>query len=208
MPLGARSEVDPELLALPDPPRARRTAALCVLSLAAAMALWVAASLRHDVAYALSPASPLPVGPLSAAALDALPSNRVVSAEATLALGDALRFEHAFSEARGRVLPVLGRDDVWVEFNTPLRQAASRFEPPAALHGRLVRFADAGPRHQPLADALAQVRGAALPAHAMLLVQGEEPADTRGSVWMAAVALLSALWCALASLNLVRPARG
>lgn len=199
--------VDEELLALPDPPRGERTLTLFALCLAALVSLAFAFSLRHDVAYAVSRAEPLPVGALGKIEVGQLPHNRVVTASANLGVAGAMRFERPFVEESSRLMPVLGRDDVWVELRIPRGEVLGRFVPPDALRGRLVPFEQAGPHHRGLASQLAEMRGSALPKGAMLLVQGEEPSSARGSVVFALGALSASGFCLFAVARMLRRVR-
>lgn len=210
LPLGdlhPAEEVDPELLALPDPPRTERTLTLVVLLLAALVSLAFAFSLRHDVTYALSRSEPLPVGSLDQAELGNLPNNRVVTASATLGVSGAMRFERPFVEESSRIMPVLGRDDLWVELRIPRGEVLGRFVPPDALRGRLVSFREAGPHHGGIGSQLSDLRGAPLPATAMVLVQGEEPGSARSSLVLSLVALCAAAWSLFTCVRMLRRVR-
>lgn len=202
-----RDEVDEELLALPDPPRGERTLTLVALLLAAVMSLAFAFSLRHDVAYALSRSEPSPVGALAHVDLAQLPHNAVVTAEATLGLAGAMRFERPFVEDGLRLVPVLGRNDLWVELTIPHGEVVGRFVAPTALRGRLVPFDQAGPHHRGLAAQLEELHGAPLPEGALLLVQNEEPRSLRSAVLMALAAIVAAAVCVLSAARILRKVR-
>lgn len=206
-PRDLQEEVDEELLALPDPPRGERTLTLVVLLLAALVAVAFAFSLRHDVRYALSRAEPLPVGALDTVEVAQLPNNQVVTASAALGVAGAMRFERPFVEERSRIVPVLGRDDLWVEFQIPRGEVLGRFIPGEQLRGRLVRFEEAGPHHRGLVSQLRDLRGAPLPAGAMLLVQGEEPASARPCILFAVGALGAAGWSLFVCARMLRRIR-
>lgn len=202
----SREEVDEELLALPDPPRRERTLTLVALVLAALVSLAFAFSLRHDLSYALSRAEPLAVGSLDTVPLASLPINHVVTATAALGVAGSMRFERPFVEESSRIVPVLGRADLWVEFQIPRGEVLGRFVPPDPLRGRLVRFTEAGPHHRGIASQLSELRGP-LPAGAMLLVQGEEPASARSAVVLALAAVLAAGWSVLTCVRMLRKVR-
>lgn len=204
---GAGEEIDEELLALPDPPRAERTLTLVALLLAALVSIAFAISLRHDIQYAFSRAEPLPVGALDSVRVADLPKNKVVTASAALGVAGAMRFERPLVEESSRIVPVLGRDDLWVEFQIPRGEVLGRFVPGDPLRGRLVPFAEAGPHHRGIAGQLSDMRGAPLPANAMLLVQGEEPSAVRGSVMLALGALVAAGFCLFTCARMLRRVR-
>ncbi|RYZ63291.1 MAG: hypothetical protein EOP08_11160, partial [Proteobacteria bacterium] len=166
LPRSSAEEVDEELLALPDPPRTERTLTLVALVLAALVSLAFAFSLRHDVQYSLSRAEPLPVGALDTVRIADLPKNRVVTASAALGVSGAMRFERPLVEESSRIVPVLGRDDLWVELQIPRGEVLGRYVPADPLRGRLVPFSEAGPHHRGIASQLGDLRGVALPAGA------------------------------------------
>jgi hypothetical protein len=212
-------ELDPELIALPAPPRRERTLTLAILLLATLSALALTFALRGDLAYALSPGSPLYVGDLRTAteATLAAGENRLVRAEAMLGVAGGIRYERAFVSDTFRTLPVAGRAGAWVDLRVPAGQESGRWEPPRELVGRLVRMGRAGPRHRGLADAIAragQVWRGPSPAgyegregiseSAWLLVDGEDPASARWSLALAAALLAFGVWNAVAFVRIVR----
>lgn len=201
----ATEELDPELLALPDPPKKGRTATLLLLALTAVASLAMVFVLRRDVAYAFVPASPADLGDLrTAEQAFRANENGYVSAHAMLGAAGGIRYERAFAADTFRALPVAGRPDVWVEVRIPRGQEGGRWEPPRTFSGRLVRFDATGPRHRGLRSAIGAVTDQAVPAGAWLLVDGEAPAASR---WSAALALLFfafAVWNVTAITKLVR----
>ena len=195
--IAPKDELDLDLALLPYPPRRERTLTLLVLALAAMAALAMVFAMRCDVAYALSrgPAASLgDLGSVTAAAL-ARNENRRVHADALLGAAGGIRYERLLSGDTFRAVPVAGRRDVWVEVRVPAGQESGRWEPPRSFTGRLVRFGAAGPRHRGLASAIEQTNNEPLSSGAWLLVDGEEPADTR---W---VLVLSAAFLGFAGFN-------
>jgi hypothetical protein len=185
---GAADELDPELLALPDPPRRERRLTTAILVLAAAGALAMTFALRRDVAYAFSGGTPEYLGDLTGAApaLLAAHENRLVRADAMLGAAGGIRYERPFVSDSFRALPVAGRTDLWVDVRVPAGQENGRWEPPRSVVGRLVRFGAAGPRHRGMARAIADAAQSRVPDPAWLLVDGEDPASAR---WVLVVAL-------------------
>jgi hypothetical protein len=203
-------EPDPELLALPGPPRRERTLTLAILFLAAVSALAMAFALRGDVAYALSGLGAAPLGAsvgdlrtATAATLEAN-ENRLVRAEAMLGAAGGIRYERAFASDTFRTLPVAGRADVWVDLRVPAGQENGRWQPPRSLVGRLVRFGHAGPRHRGLAAAIGTTTHERVPEGAWLLVDGEEPESARWSLVLALAFLGFAVWNVAAAMRIVR----
>jgi hypothetical protein len=200
------ASVDPELVALPAPSRRDRTLTVLVLALAAVAALGMAFALRTEVAYALSSSSPRVVGDLRTATADSLQAaeNHYVRAEGMLGVAGGIRYERFFVDDTFRTLPVAGRHVVWVDLRVPAGQEGGRWEPPATIAGRLVRFASAGPRHRGLESAIEESTGAGVPPGAWLLVDGEAPEGARWSVVLAALFVGCAMWNLAAIARLTR----
>jgi hypothetical protein len=202
-------ELDPELLALPHPPRRERTLTVVVLAFAAALSLAMVFALRGDVAYALADTTPAGVGDLRAASSETLAANenRLVHAEGMLGAAGGIRYERPFVDDTFRTLPVAGRDDAWVDVRVPAGLENGRWEPPRAFTGRLVRFGGAGPRHRGLAGAIRRVTGTGVPSLAWLIVDGEDPESARWTLLLAAMFLGFAAWNGVAIARIVRTVR-
>jgi hypothetical protein len=205
-----KDEIDPELVALPDPPKTGRTLTVAVLALAALASLAMVFALRRDVAYVLGPAWPAMVGDLRTAsgASLALFENKPVHGEGMLGAAGGIRYERPFASDTFRLLPVAGRDDLWVEVRVPAGQETGRWEPPRSFTGRLVRFAATGPRHRGLANAIASTTGAQVPEGAWLVVDGEAPINARWSLALALMFFGFAAWNVVTIARLVRKVRG
>lgn len=202
----SKEELDPELLALPDPPRRERTLTVVVLALAAVLSLAMVFALRRDVAYALAGSTPVGVGDLRTAspATLAAAENRLVQAEGMPGAAGGIRYERPFVEDTFRTLPVAGREDLWLDVRVPSGQESGRWEPPRAFTGRLVHFGGAGPRHRGLASAIERTTGRHIPGDAWLLVDGEDPDSARWTILLAAMFLGFAAWNAVAIARIVR----
>jgi hypothetical protein len=205
----SKDELDPELLALPDPPRRERTLTVVVLGFAALLSLAMTFALRRDVAYALATSTPTTVGELRTAPAASLASseNRLVRADGMPGAAGGIRYERPFVDDTFRTLPVAGRDDVWVDLRLPVGQESGRWEPPRSFAGRLVRFGEAGPRHRGLASAIERTTGRRIPADAWLLVDGEAPDSARWTILLAAMFLGFAAWNAVAIARILRRVR-
>jgi hypothetical protein len=199
-------ELDPELLALPDPPRRERTLTVVVLAVAAVLSLAMVFGLRHDVSYALGGGTAVDVGDLHAASEAALASyeNRYVRAEALLGAAGGIRYERPFVDDTFRTLPVAGRRDLWADVRVPAGQESGRWEPPHTFTGRLVRFEGAGPRHRGLAGAIERASSTEVPAGAWLVIDGEAPDKARWTILLAAMFLGCAVWNLIAIRRIVR----
>jgi hypothetical protein len=202
-------DIDPELLSLPNPPRAGRTLTILVLAVATVAALAMVFALRRDVAYALRDGAPVGLGDLRTASDATLASyeNRLVRAEGLLGAAGGIRYERPLRDDTFRALPVAGRSEakgVWVEVSVPPGEENGRWQPPRSFVGRLVRFDAAGPRHRGLAKAIEEAGHARVPGGSFLLVDGEEPGRARWVIVLAAIFLVFAAGNALAIARLVR----
>ncbi|MEO8877466.1 MAG: hypothetical protein ABI461_17860 [Polyangiaceae bacterium] len=201
-------EIDPELIALPAPPKAERTWTVVLLAVTIAASLGMMTTLFRDAEYAFAPHAVVDLGDLNAGGasskLDGLLDNRYVHANAMLGAAGAIRYERAFDSDSYRVAPVAGRNDVWVEIRVPEGQESSRFVPPNVFAGRLVRFSEVGPRHRGVQNAIAAVGGAAVAQDGWLLVDGEPPMAARWALSLIALFAAFALWNSVAIWRLVR----
>jgi hypothetical protein len=205
---GPKDELDPELLALPDPPRRERTLTVAVLSVAAALSLAMVFGLRRDVAYALASTTPAALDLREATSVTlASHENRFVHAELMLGAAGGIRYERPFVDDSFRTLPAASRQDVWVDVRVPAGQENGRWEPPRSFAGRLVRFDAAGPRQRGLASAIERTTGSRVPADAWLLVDGDDPESARWTILLAAMFLGFAAWNAAAIARIVRKVR-
>jgi hypothetical protein len=195
---------DPELVALPDPPRKERTFTVVLLAVTAIASLAMIALLRRDAAYAFASSTPVELGELGAVAPETLSAGTYVHASGMLGAAGAIRYEHPFESDSYRMWPVAGRRDVWVEVRVPAGEENARYVPKAAFTGRLVPLDSAGARHRGLAASVRAATGEEVPAGAWLLVDGEHPADAR---WAVALVLLFsgfALWNGAAIARILR----
>lgn len=200
-----REEVDPELVQLPDPPRRERTWTLCLLAVTAVASLLMVAMLARDAVYAFSSPAAIEAGDLFTLEPTAVGSarddgqNRLVAAHGMLGASGGIRYERPFESDSYRLVPVAGRTDLWVEVQVPAGEESSRYVPPMAFYGRLVRFDAVGPRHRGLRDRV--------PEGAWLLVGGETPGRARSSVALVALFLGFAIWNVLTFFRLLRRVR-
>ncbi len=200
----AEDQVDPELLALPDPPKRERTWTVLMLAVTAMASLAMAFALRRDASYAFAGATAVELGDMRDAPPAAFVDNSFVRAHAMLGAVGAIRYERPFDADTYRLSPLAGRLDVWVEVRVPAGQESARYVPPSNFAGRLVRLGSSGLRHRGLAAAIERETGEAVPPGAWLLVDGEGPSDSRWAVALVALFCGFALWNLGAIARLVR----
>jgi hypothetical protein len=206
--LPGSAEVDPELLALPDPPRRERTVTVALLVTTAFASIAMVVALAGDAAYAFGADAAVDLGDLRGAPADALVENRYVRAEGMLGAAGAIRYERPFESDSYRVSPIAGRPDLWVEVRVPVGSENARYVPPSHFAGRLVRFDRGGPRHRGLPAAVRDATGEPVPAGAWLLVDGESPASARWAVALVVLFGAFALWNLGAMARLLRRVKG
>lgn len=185
-------DIDPDLVTLPDPPRAARRLASVVLAAGSVAAVAMAFLLRGDVLYALSATTPSSVGDLRTAtdATLAAHDNGFVRAEGLLGAAGGIRYERPLRDSTFRALPVVGRpedDGVWVEVRVPPGQESGRWEPPRSFVGRLLRFDSVGLRHRGIARAIEEATPARVGRGSFLLIDGEDPDHGR---WAAVLVVM------------------
>jgi hypothetical protein len=204
----ARDEVDPELVALPDPPRTERRLTLLVLVLTIVASMAMVLVLARDAAYAFAPRSATDLGDLQTSSPGSVGENHFVRARGMLGAVGSIRYERPFESSSYRVAPVAGRPDVWVELRVPAGEETARFVPPSTFAGRLVRFDSAGPRHRGLASAIRDAGGGeGVPAGAWLIVDGGSPDDARWAVALVLLFFGFAGWNAGVLIRLIRKVR-
>jgi hypothetical protein len=186
--------LDPELAALPAPPRRERTVTIGLMALTALAAAWMSYALVGEAKYALQPGHPVEVGELAAFHPHADEANEYVRGAGLLGTTGAVRYGRAADGDSFRLAPVAGNDKLWVEIRVPEGFEGPRFVPPTSFAGRLVPFRRAGVRHVGLSDAVADQTGKAVPADAWLVIDGSSPRTSRWAVALAALAAIFVAW--------------
>ncbi len=211
-PLLASTEVDPELLALPEPERTGKWPTAFALALALASSIFMAFALLADVRFAMSSRVDTTLGDLRAADLgvvsaEAAAGGTLVKGTALLGASSGIRFERPFVSDTFRLVPVSGRSDLWVELRVPAGEESGRYVPPNEVSGRLVPLTQAGPRHRGLAGALKRVKGIDVPPNALLLVEGERPEGLRYATLLTAMFVLFAFIATWSLVQILKPIR-
>jgi len=195
----AEGSADPELLALPRPPRLERLVSLALMIVTALLAAAMAIGLAGDVRYAVASAEPSDIGDLIHWVPDPSCSNSFVRATGRLGAAGAIRYDRPMERDSFRLAPVVGNDSVWVEMRVPA--GAEHSAPPTTFVGRLLPVRTASFRYRGLERSVHEVTGAVVPANAWVLVDGATPMASR---WTVALALLFVVF---AGYNLVTIAR-
>ena len=185
---------DPELAALPAPPKRERTAAVILMLMTAVAAVWMAVALLGEARYALTAGRPHDVGDLATLRPTADIENRYIRATGLLGTGGAIRYGRAAEGDSFRLAPVAGNPELWVEIRVPEGFEGPRFVPPTSFAGRLVRLKDAGIRHAGLSASVREQAQVTIPDGAWLLIDGSSPRSSRWAVALVALFLGFAGW--------------
>lgn len=196
------ADVDPELLALPAPPRARAlaTAGLMAAVIAAsALLMW---GFRGDLGYFLSAGSPVDIG--DARALDRVPDNRFVTVRGLPRAASAVRFRRLARGGTYRIYPVMGQPALFVQSFVPDGTRVGHRPRHGEYSGRLVSFEDARGGYEAIRAFLERDMGVEVPTNAYILMDGESPADY---AWVIGLYLLLGAFVATNGILLYRHLR-
>ncbi len=204
VPKAGATQVDPDLIALPAPPRRERTLAVVLMLITGLASIAMCFALRGEVSYAFSRAVPVDIGDLSTVQLGGIQPGSYVEAHGLLGTTGAIRYSRPLEGDSFRLQPVAGNPKIWVEIRIPEGLEGPRFVPPTDFAGRLVPFHEAGLRHAGLGRSVRDQGAAELSPEAWLLVDGASPRASRWAVALFALFAFFALWNAA---NIVRVLR-
>lgn len=178
---------DPDLVALPGPPKGERTATVLMMAVTAIAAAWMSFVLLGEARYALMPGQLTDVADLATLNPTADLENRYVRASGLLGTVGAIRYGRAAEGDSFRLAPIAGNNKIWVEIRVPEGFEGPRFVPPSNFAGRLVPFKQAGIRHARLPESVRAQTDLQVPNDAWVLIDGCSP---RASRWAAALVML------------------
>lgn len=186
---------DPELLALPAPPKRERLLTVALMAITAIAAGLLAWSLRSEARYAIASSAPKDLGDLVGFdAGSAQPNTYVTGSSKLLGTKGAIKYGRPAESDSFRLAPVAGNDKLWVEIRVPEGFEGPRFIPPTTFAGRLVPFSEAGLRHSGLPETVRQKGGGNVPADAWILIDGSSPRASRWALALVVVFAAFALW--------------
>jgi len=169
-------DVDPELLALPAPPRARAaaTAGLMVGVIAlSGLLMW---GFRGDLQYFLSGAT-APVDLGEAVNLDRVPENEYVTVRGLPKAASAVRFRRIVKGGTYRVYPVMEQPALFVQSFVEDGTRVGRRPRHGEYTGRIVSFSEARGGYDAIAAFLRRDMSVEVPENAWILMAGESPRD-------------------------------
>lgn len=197
-------EVDPELLALPAPPRGRRLAAMTLMALTVVLSGALLCSLRADVAYFFAPATATDLGEATAVDPAALGSNTYVRIEGTPSAAHTVRYGKLLSGTTYAVFPLAGQRDVFVQI--PLSDAEDgRDMARREFSGRLVTFGELGGRFSQVRGYLGETMGVPVSSESFLILADEPPGSYGWALALAALCVLFVIVNVLLVLRWFRP---
>ncbi|MCS6800147.1 MAG: hypothetical protein NZ898_16775 [Myxococcota bacterium] len=181
----AAPALDPELLALPAPPSARRILAVGLMVAVVLAATALLAMVRGDIRYFFEQAHPEELG--HAVALDpkALVPNRHVRVVGTPMLSTAVRYRNPLTGARYELFALAGQRALFVQ--VPLDEQTERRLARAEFSGRLVTFGLMGGRLDAVRHYVAGALGVPVTPETFVLLADEPP---RSAGWAVALGTL------------------
>jgi hypothetical protein len=176
--------IDPELLALPAPPKGRRLLAMTLMAAVVGLSLGLGASVRTDLAYTLQPDRAAALG--DAGQLDPikLVSNSFARVSGTPMLSGMVRFKTGMFGTERVIFPLAGQRNLFVQVD-----AASLADPRTSARtefaGRLLTFSDLGARFRVIREYLTRSMAMPVSGDTYLLVADDPPATHAWSVLFA-----------------------
>ncbi len=183
--------VDPELLALPAPPRGRRLGSLVVMAFAVAFSLAFIASLRADIEYFFAPSQATDLGDVTSLDPATLVPNTFVHVRGTPMASGMVRYSRMIGGQSYTVYPLAGQEQRAVFVQVPSAGArADRTTARLEFSGRLVTFGQLGGRFGAIRSYLSETMGMAVSSESFLLLEGDAPASYSWSLALAGLAVL------------------
>jgi hypothetical protein len=185
---------DPDLVALPGPPKRERTATVVMMAVTALAAIWMSFVLIGEARYALTPGELTDVADLGTLNPTQGLENRYVRGSGLLGTTGAIRYGRAAEGDSFRLAPIAGNNKIWVEIRVPEGFEGPRFVPPSNFAGRLVPFKKAGIRHARLPESVRAQTDKQVPEDAWVLIDGSSPRASRWAVALVVLFVGFALW--------------
>jgi hypothetical protein len=202
--------IDPELVALPGPPRQERTISLLLMAVTGLLAAFMAVALAGDVKYAFAGSAPEALGDLGRLSPTEAMSNTFVRADGVLRREGGVRYRRPLESDEFQLVPVSGNDRVWVELRLPAAASGTsspHATPPVTFVGRLLPVRDIAFGWGGLRRFLSATAGMPIPPDAWVLVDGATPVASQWTVALAALLVLFAGYNLVTIARILRPAR-
>lgn len=172
---GALEQADPELIALPAPPRGRRYATMTLMAFVVVVASALGLSLRADIAYYFSSTHAVDLGAATEIAPATLVGNAFVRIHGTPMASKTVHFQRVLGNDAYAVFPLAGQRTIFVQVpeddpDQTRRLARGEFS------GRLVTFGQLGGRFASVREYLRDTMGIPVSSESYLLLADEPPA--------------------------------
>jgi hypothetical protein len=185
----APDAVDPELLALPAPPKGRRIATLALMALVVVAAMGLSLSVRHDLAYFFSNQETVDLGDVRSVDAAQLEPNSQVRVRGTPMMSRAVRYHRVLTGSRYVVFPLAGQRTIYVQVEDHDGSVGR-----AEFSGRLVTFSQMGGRMGAVREYLGNEMDLPVSGESFLLLADESPGSYG---WALLLAALCALFIAI-----------
>lgn len=186
---GIQERIDPELVALPAPPRGRRFAAMVVMALTVVASLGLLTSLRADIDYFFAEGRAVDLGDVGTIDAARLSPNTFVHVRGTPMASGTVRYSRVLSGGAYTVFPLAGQRTVFVQMpvDDPDR---SRLEARREFTGRLVTFGDLGGRFSQIRQYLGGTMEMPVSSESFLLLADEPPGSYGWALGLAGICIL------------------
>lgn len=192
--------LDPELLALPAPPRGRRFLALTLMALTVVASFGLLVSLQRDVRYFFSDAHAVELGEATAVNAAALPSNAFVRVRGTPMASHTAHATRVIGGTTYAIFPLAGQRAIFVEM--PLSSAGDeRRVARREWSGRLVTFGELGSRYASVRAYLREHMDVPVTSETYLLLADETPGEY---IWSLGLAVLCVAFIVINVMLLLR----
>jgi hypothetical protein len=190
--LGAVPEaVDPDLVALPAPPRGRRILVMAVMALVVACSFGLLMSLRLDVGYFFSNRTPIVLGEVTELAPAEVEPNRYVQVSGTPMASATVRFSRLAPGTTYLVFPLAGQQQRSIFVQVPLESPdAMRDFARRDFAGRVVTFGQLGGRFRPVRNYMKDVMGLSVSSESLLVLADEAPGSYGWALALSALCLV------------------
>jgi len=183
---GVPDAVDPELLALPVPPRGRRLLAMTLMAAVMVGSAALIGQIRGDIAYFFSADSVIDLGPARLAEPADMPTNAFVRVVGTPMLSKMVKFTQPLTGSEQVVFPLAGQRHLFVQvplndLSDPDKGARGEF------FGRLVTFGDLRGRMGAVQGYLHDAMDMPVTAESFVLIADDGP---ESYLWAPALAVL------------------
>lgn len=192
-----RDAVDPELLALPAPPRGRRLATMTLMALVVVAAMGLTLTLRHDLAFFFAPSTTIDLGDAHEIDPATLVPNSYVRLSGTPMVSRSVHYRRVLLGSAYEVFPLAGQRTIYVQVPAGGGAALARHE----FSGRLVTFSQLGGRMATVQGYLSGEMGLPVSGSSYLLLADETPGSY---AWALLLALLCVAFVAVDVLLLLR----